>query len=219
MQPEKIFPPDVAMADLFGPFDSIAVVGNSPRLVEKRQGGEIDAHDVVVRINDGRTAPHEASTGSRTTVRFVGALLKDRYRGFFSGLREEARLVTSAENVQSLADFGWSGRLEVIEQLGWTIRSSFTRLASVIEIGELPDKNPRTGIIVLSLLVDAMRAGRKVSVYGMETEPRKTGAEHFYADGRDFGAVLKGYGKYHCPMTVEFSMLKQLQDRALVTVN
>jgi hypothetical protein len=47
---------------------SIAVVGNGPSEIGKGLGGEIDAHDVVIRINNYRTGNFADDYGSKTNV-------------------------------------------------------------------------------------------------------------------------------------------------------
>lgn len=83
MQPDLVahLAPEVAVleefssqGDLFADMltanrDSIAVVGNSPCLLEREVGAEIDEHAVVIRFNNYQVAPHMAkSTGRKTTV-------------------------------------------------------------------------------------------------------------------------------------------------------
>jgi hypothetical protein len=46
----------------------VAVVGNSRDVLDRRTGAEIDACDVVIRLNSFRTRGHEAQVGSRTDV-------------------------------------------------------------------------------------------------------------------------------------------------------
>lgn len=57
----------VSQADLLDGLDgrSVALVGNARALAEKELGGEIDGHDVVVRINRA-PMPSTASHGQRT---------------------------------------------------------------------------------------------------------------------------------------------------------
>jgi hypothetical protein len=49
-----------------------AVVGNSPSMNDHLHGGEIDAHDVVIRFNFAPTVGYERRVGRRTTVRVMG---------------------------------------------------------------------------------------------------------------------------------------------------
>ena len=46
----------------------LAIVGNSPNLIEKRKGNQIDAADIVVRFNNYRTQDFEADYGSKTNI-------------------------------------------------------------------------------------------------------------------------------------------------------
>jgi hypothetical protein len=52
-----------------------AVVGNSGRLLEKRHGEAIDAHDCVVRFNAAPVKSYEKFVGSRTDFRFVNEVI------------------------------------------------------------------------------------------------------------------------------------------------
>ncbi|MEE4248336.1 MAG: glycosyltransferase family 29 protein [Kangiellaceae bacterium] len=85
MQPDLVahLAPEVAMldtfahqGDLFGDLvtaraNSIAIVGNSPVLLDHTAGAEIDDHDVVIRFNNYQLGPDmRGSTGRRTTVWF-----------------------------------------------------------------------------------------------------------------------------------------------------
>lgn len=45
----------------------IAIVGNSPILLEKEYGEEIDAHDIVVRFNNFVIDGYEKHCGCKTT--------------------------------------------------------------------------------------------------------------------------------------------------------
>ena len=52
-----------------GPTTRIAVVGSSGNLLHRSRGAEIDAHDVVIRMNDVSVAGFEEDVGSRTDIR------------------------------------------------------------------------------------------------------------------------------------------------------
>lgn len=212
-------PPKFQMEALTGRFQSIALVGNSPKLLEADHGAAVDAHDVVIRINDGPTAGLERHTGTRTSVRFLGAPMKARYRDFFSGLVEDSVIATRSENGPALAELGWSGRMVLIQKYGWIMRNAFKRLTEVIDIAEIPARNPRTGILLLSMLTDAMQAGRRISMYGFELAERREGPEHFFDDKRSMADVMQSWEKFHCPPEYEFSAIRKLRDRGFVEVN
>ena len=50
---------------------SIAVVGSSGNLLYRKHGAEIDAHDVVIRINDPPTDGYEDDVGHEFSIRFA----------------------------------------------------------------------------------------------------------------------------------------------------
>lgn len=54
-------------------FKSCAVVGNSGILLNTDHGKLIDSHEVVIRLNNARTASFERNVGSKTTISFVNS--------------------------------------------------------------------------------------------------------------------------------------------------
>lgn len=60
-------------------FQSCAVVGNSGNLLLASYGKEIDAHDVVFRVNQGPTRGYERHTGTKTHFRLLNALWTAEY--------------------------------------------------------------------------------------------------------------------------------------------
>lgn len=218
MQEKRVIQPQFQMEALVGPFTSIAIIGNSPKLVEAEHGAQIDAHDVVVRINDGRTVGFEKHTGARTSLRYVGVPIKQRYKAFFADLKENAPIATRADNGPVLDDLGWQGDLILIDRYSWIMRNAFQRLETIIPLTNIPAKNPRTGIMLLSMLTGAMQAGHRISLYGFEVAERRGGAEHFYSDGRKFDDAMASWDEYHCPLSYEFDTIIALRDRGLVNV-
>ena len=49
----------------------IAIVGNSPKVLEQDHGDFIDSHDIVIRCNKGTYKGYEKHVGSRTDYRVV----------------------------------------------------------------------------------------------------------------------------------------------------
>eukprot|EP00854_Cymbomonas_tetramitiformis_P000651 gene651-1083_t len=58
---------------------SCAVVGNSGILKMTQYGAEIDAHDVVVRLNQAPTRGYEKHVGQKTNIRLLNALWSREY--------------------------------------------------------------------------------------------------------------------------------------------
>jgi beta-1,6-galactosyltransferase len=65
------------MAELAGllgrRFPTCAVVGNSGTLLSSSRGAQIDAHDLVVRLNNARVAGFAADVGAKTSLSFVNS--------------------------------------------------------------------------------------------------------------------------------------------------
>lgn len=197
---------------------SIAIIGNSPRLGEQEYGSEIDGHDVVIRVNDGRTIGFERHAGARTDIRFVGIPLKARHLAFFRVLREDSLLVTRAQNKEIVAELALPNPVVWMDSYARYARTAFSRLKRLIELKDLPDKNPRSGIVIISLLTQAIQGGATVTLYGFETESRVAGAEHYYNDNRSFAANLRTWDQFHCPIEYEFSLLKRMKEQNIIRV-
>ena len=73
-------------------FGTCAVVGSSGSLMLDRFGGEIDAHDVVIRFNSAPVLGYEEIAGSKTTVRLLNS------QAMISVLRRCSPLGTCAWN-------------------------------------------------------------------------------------------------------------------------
>ncbi|MBJ7376852.1 MAG: glycosyltransferase family 29 protein [Sphingobium sp.] len=195
---------------------SIAVIGNSPRLGQDRNGERIDAHDVIIRVNDGRTTGFEEFGGSRTDIRFVGVPLKERYWDFFRELDEPSTIITRVENEPVLKNLGYAGEPVYYPNRDVHTHAALPILSRYVETGAYPKKPPRSGIVILSFLSPFFEKGVPISLFGFEIEPRKGGEEHYYKDGRDFGRALQHWDDAHCPMEVEFAVLGRLRDKGYI---
>lgn len=54
-------------------YSTCAVVGNSGILLNSSYGGDIDQHEMVMRINNARTLGFESFVGKKTTISFVNS--------------------------------------------------------------------------------------------------------------------------------------------------
>ncbi|CAL9179245.1 unnamed protein product [Musa hybrid cultivar] len=55
------------------PYATCAVVGNSGVLLKSAHGRLIDGHDLVIRLNNARTAGYQQHVGSKTTISFINS--------------------------------------------------------------------------------------------------------------------------------------------------
>jgi len=65
----------IPFASIFPP-GKYAVVGNSPQLLERQNGKEIDSADYVIRFSDYQTKNYEPYTGSKTSLWITGSARK-----------------------------------------------------------------------------------------------------------------------------------------------
>ena len=74
----------------------IAIVGNSPKVLEQNHGDFIDSHDLIVRCNKGSYKGYENHVGSRTDCRVINIhianLLSD-----FSGWKNDNRFTSKLQ--------------------------------------------------------------------------------------------------------------------------
>lgn len=197
----------------------IALIGNGPRLIERQDGAKIDACSVIVRITDGRWQGFEAHAGSRTDIRFIGVPLKARLQPFFRELNEISRIVSPDFNKDVLEAMPHLKTVEYFPNFNRLRSQAFRQLRSVVEVETIPEKNPRSGIVLLSLMTELMQRGRLIRLFGFDTEMRSGGAEHYYQDGRKLDDVLKTWDDFHCPMEVEFALLHRMRDKGLIEIN
>ncbi|MCC5450291.1 glycosyltransferase family 29 protein [Rheinheimera sp. UJ51] len=52
--------------------NNVAVVGNSPKILTKNLGAEIDSHQDVIRFNGALVDEYKSDVGSKTTFQFIG---------------------------------------------------------------------------------------------------------------------------------------------------
>eukprot|EP00899_Mesostigma_viride_P005551 jgi/Mesvir1/14998/Mv14657-RA.1 len=72
LREQLMVPPTDPLMRILG--KTCAVVGSSEILLSCDVGQQIDAHDVVIRLNDAPTVGYERNVGSRTTLRFQGTM-------------------------------------------------------------------------------------------------------------------------------------------------
>ena len=60
-------------------YTTCAIVGNSQTMLTASRGSEIDAHGVVVRLNNAPTLGFERFVGGRTTHRLLNGVWTQRY--------------------------------------------------------------------------------------------------------------------------------------------
>jgi hypothetical protein len=191
---------------------SVAIVGNSPRLLESDHGPLIDSHDVVIRFNDADITGLGMHTGYRTSFRLVGFTIKPRHEEFFQTLREDSVIITKKINRGKIPRAGIRG----LKFLGFSLHKNAFALADVVLNSSFADQNsmpPRTGFALLSYILSSDIGLQNLSLFGMERTPRKSGRAHFYDDKKSLDRVFKSYHLFHAELEAELAAFNMMLDR------
>ncbi|MDT9276662.1 MAG: glycosyltransferase family 29 protein [Limnospira sp. PMC 737.11] len=194
---------------------SVAVVGSSARLLEKKYGSCIDSHDIVVRFNGADIRGFEVHAGSKTSMRFALANFtkQPNMLEFFKSLEEDSIFITLKKNIDSIvlnkkmivANFQFHMRaFSIIDNiLGTEYRNEY----------RMP---VRTGLATLLHLIHAGKHIKRISVFGMERKVRKEGKIHFFDEPELAKMELLNsslHTKSHIPLEEEMEIFNQILDR------
>lgn len=201
---------------------SVAIVGNSPRLLEQENGPLIDSHDVVVRFNDADISGLSSHAGLKTTFRFVQFNIRPPHKPFFNSLEEDSVIFSKRSNVEALR----AVNVRDVIYLDFVINKLGLPLADYLlgtDYSARTEKATRTGFVVLCIICRHVRAIRGISIFGMERHERKKGPLHFYNNNHDaegdgprpptFERMLKNYDKHHVEIATELAALNAIIER------
>lgn len=190
---------------------TVAIVGNSPKILEYKNGSIIDSNDYVIRFNDSNTEGLEEFSGSKTNLRFIGFTASERHSDFFRKIKQENSLfLTKPKN----KDFFRSlQRINRIDYFSYDIQKFALKeldRAFNTEYSKAYKTPPRSGLSLLIFITITMRINCKISIFGMDNTPKLTGKEHFYDDKRVFEKTLSTYNNFHCPIEHELEAFRFL---------
>lgn len=201
---------------------SVAIVGNSPRLLEQENGPLIDSHDVVVRFNDANISGLSSHAGLKTTFRFVQFNIRPPHQAFFDSLEEDSVIIAKPSNADALR----AVKVQSVICLDFAINKLGLPLADNIlgtDYSARTEKVTRTGFVVLCIICRYVRDIRRISIFGMERHERKKGPLHFYSNNYDaegdgprpptFERMLKNYDKHHVEIATELAALNAIIER------
>lgn len=169
-----------------------AVVGNGDVLLRRHFADEIDAHDIVVRMNRIDLERFGAYTGTRTSLHLVneprgGAVARGEYQP-----HGEATIFCGPSNEHH----AWENYLEGRKR-GTAGRAFLLHPGLRLEIGELHPRFPSTGFIAVGL---ARRLNHAIDLYGYNIDGNPK---------RIFGP-LTGWHVYH-DVAAEYDMYRAWQ--------
>lgn len=192
---------------------SVAVVGNSPRLLEQKYGSCIDSHDLVIRFNDADLRGLEVHAGQKTSIRFILANFQNKPEklSFFSSLEEDSIFITLKKNMNHLV----LKNNMIVTDFFIHLRS-FNIIDDILGTEYSQKKLPpvRTGLAVLLHLIHAGKDIKKISIFGMERQVRKEGSVHFYGKGGSMcGLNVSHYLNFHISLEEEMKIFNQILDK------
>ncbi len=190
----------------------VAIVGNSPGLIGKGLGAEIDAHDLVVRLNGGIRLPAPDDLGKKMHVMFLGATM-EKEKDFLELNKNSANCIaiSTAKNRQILGAMAFSQAVFYPRVLPRVMTRTLQRLLQV-ENRERKFRPPRSGLICLAA-VHAYGNASQISLYGMSDSLEKSG-NRVTPTGEVTQYDPHQYKSLHCDPAIELALLKGLTAQA-----
>lgn len=195
----------------------LAIVGSSSNLKGRGLGSEIDSHAEVIRFNQATVLGFERDVGSKTSIRLIGANTNKESiaRSFAAAvISDDARLLTKPSNRPSEA-IAFAGR-PVTYLEGWPVatRTAFAKLQRFTGLHFEARLPPRTGIALLSVLLDISGGSIVPSMYGFDTqdEVNPQWRQHYY-DAKPKPDFHTRVAERHAPVEYEWETLKALHAR------
>lgn len=159
---------------------TVALVGNGPSELGKGKGSEIDAHDIVIRMNNYQTKGHETDYGSKTDVWVRGwggdDLLdytsKNKY--LFAGVSGNYYFIPLYYDFQ--LDILYRDLIERKIETGYISCDLYAELRQTVDI------HPSTGFAILYNLLRSKC--QKINLYGFSFLQEKSDgyATHYFND-------------------------------------
>ena len=146
--------------------NTIAIVGNSPVLLDKEYGAEIDSHDMVIRFNNFKIEGYEIYTGKKTTHVCFNAytLFNENILSFSKEQRLFFYTTESDEKLTNLLNEKYHGKLSL---------DDVTIIDNNIYYKELCEKlnaennwQGSSGLIMCQMMVDKF-PNAQIDVYGI----------------------------------------------------
>jgi|GEM_PF-2117155 len=188
---------------------TVAVVGNGPGLIGSALGTQIDHHDVVVRINLVQPTGREKDIGSRTDVRLIGATMLEHHISYVTNIAGTGEILTTSKNQHFMKKLGIRCYLYPFRAPMHALSFINSIYGDAINV-DLTGKPPRTGIVILSLLLKLGRPS-KTTLYGFSFgKDGITESINFSGVGiRTYDA--SDFNQNHCDPMLEVDLLRKLE--------
>lgn len=190
---------------------SVALVGNSPILLNSKQGNQIDSHDCVIRMNDGPVEGYELDVGERCDVRFWGCTMEKRHVHFLNDNDSKERRERYVSKYKNAKTYSFRDK-DVLYSFNLHLRSlqKLSELGVDFHIKEFAQP-PRSGLAILIYLI--LCKPLKINVYGFEKNFRDKGLHNFFEEEKEIGKMLRSWSKYHIPLDLEMHIVNLLDDK------
>jgi len=188
----------------------VAILGSSPTILDHEHGAEIDAHDVVMRINLHGIHGRPECMGSRTDVRFLGGRIEESWRPVIHEAAETKALMLRAKNE-------WVARAMKVPAYYTELRmyGYLTKLSPNLLIGIDQREAATSGANAIAIALDA--GAVSVDLYGFTLDV------HERLDTIAENGQLTKYDpvelrRYHCDPAQEIELLKRVMQHYPVAI-
>ena len=158
---------------------SIAVVGNSGKLLNEEHGEFIDSHDFVFRCNLAEVEGYEKYVGTKTDFRFIGG--KSFWRdltGQFSSYKNDFLTNLKDQNFVIVAEPLYPSIQGIIKNYNTKSKILFIRQDFIDELeNKIKFKYPTLG---LTAILMALQLSNKVSIFGFNFFQEEWKKQHYF---------------------------------------
>lgn len=208
--------PDVSLSP-----SSLAIVGNSSKLLKQEHGAQIDGYTDVVRFNLARLKGFSHQAGSKTTHRFYGGILQTP-----EGAANVARTIDASDTSQiitrphnkNFAESAFPGKNVVYFKL-WdkVARNAYITLSRYTGKKHDVERQPRSGIVLLAALLDSSDGQLRPDLYGFDTSADgDPNWKVHYFDARPKPDFSKNMEIFHAPLELEWDTLLTLDAKGFI---
>lgn len=188
----------------------VAILGSSPTILDHENGAEIDAHDVVMRINLHGIHGCPECMGSRTDVRFLGGRIEESWRPVIHEAAETKALMLRAKNE-------WVARAMKVPAYYTDLRmyNYLTKLSPNLLIGIDQREHVTSGMNAIAIALDANAAS--VNLYGITLDDSQR-----WDTIAETGQIAKydpvKLRRHHCDPAQEVELLKRVMQHYPVAI-
>lgn len=193
---------------------TIVILGNNPSIIGGKLGNKIDKYQLVMRVNLFQNDGFYQDLGTKTDLRFIGATLTSEHDKILAVMPRDEYIITTSKNKNKLTEYNIS--YISIPRKTPTFTFRFIReVCKDLEINNYPSKPPRSGIVILTLLLRFSNI-KNITVYGFSTVIEDT-MDSMLATGNDKYKYNEAkYYSNHCNPKIELDLLKELMNKGHV---